>query len=117
MKMKHLALGTTDVLRSQRFYCDYFGFRAEREDGFLINGDDFVLVLERVDEVPASQSWLHYGFHCEGHDEVRALFARMKADSVPIAQELDEQRGMLVFFCVDPAGYLVEVRAVGRAVA
>lgn len=113
MKLNHLALGAKNVEACGRFYCDYFGFRRGREDagyGLLLNQDEFVLVIDEVEDVPELPSWLHYGFYCDTHGEVRALFDRMKSDGVRIAEELSEQGRFLVFFCFDPEGYRVEVR-------
>jgi catechol 2,3-dioxygenase-like lactoylglutathione lyase family enzyme len=114
MKMSHLAIGAKDVPACARFYRDYFGFRTIREGaegGFLVNEDGFVLVIEEVEDVPELPPWFHYGFYPATHDEVRALFDRMKADGVRIAEELSEQGRFLVFFCLDPEGYRIEIRA------
>jgi catechol 2,3-dioxygenase-like lactoylglutathione lyase family enzyme len=120
MKVNHLAIQATDVPKSQDFYRSYFGFRKASEqapDGFLVGDDGFVLVLEQTSEKPAT-SGFHFGFFLDDAEAVAALYRRMKADGVRFAHELSEQTNVsgqstTLFFCLDPGGYEIEVRAQG----
>jgi catechol 2,3-dioxygenase-like lactoylglutathione lyase family enzyme len=119
MTVNHLAIETTDVLRAQDFYCRYFGFRKASEsgpDGFLTNDAGFVLVLEAVKEPSGPPGVFHFGFFLPSTGEVRRLFEAMKSGGVRFEQELVEGtnrggQGTVIFFCLDPDGHKIEVRA------
>lgn len=117
--VNHLALETTDVQRAQDFYRRYFGFRKVDEsgpDGFLTNNAGFVLVLEAVDSPSGPPGVFHFGFFLPDAGDVRRLFGAMKSDGVRFEQELVEGtnmrgQGTVLFFCLDPDGHKIEVRA------
>jgi len=117
MKLNHLALPTKDVPAQQAFYARYFGFQPMRGDGFLMNRDEFVLVLEQATEKPLPPRGLHHGFFSGSHEEVRELHDRMVRDGIPITGRLERTGPMLAFFCKDPEGYEVEVRAIDASEA
>jgi catechol 2,3-dioxygenase-like lactoylglutathione lyase family enzyme len=111
MKMNHLALSALDVPSESAFYCTYFGFKPARGPGFLVDGAGFVLTIDAPPEPVTAPSSIHFGFHLASHDDVRTLYERMKADGVQLAQPVTAQGPTVCFFCHDPAGYLVEIRA------
>ncbi|MDB5397921.1 MAG: Glyoxalase/bleomycin resistance protein/dioxygenase [Rhodospirillales bacterium] len=114
MKLNHLGLPSRNVQEHQTFYCRYFGFRVARGDGFLINDDDFIVILDPATEPAAHSEGLHYGFYSPSHAETRALHERLREDGVEITVPLSEGNGMLTFFCRDPEGYTIEVRSFER---
>ncbi len=114
MKLNHLAISARDVLASQRFYCSYFGFREGPGRGLLIDGEGFALAIHQANEPapppPLDAAAHHFGFFLSTREEALALYERMRADGVTIAQEPTDHLGDVLFFCRDPAGLLVEVR-------
>lgn len=112
MNVNHLALPTREVLAQQRFYCRYFGFQPTRGDGFLVNREGFILVLDPVEVKQPPPTGLHHGFHSTSHAEVRELYDQMVREGVSVTRPLEQQGPMLTFFCEDPEGYEVEVRAI-----
>lgn len=113
MHLKHLALAAQDVAGSSRFYATYFGFREGSGHGLLANADGFRLAIHEAAEVLHPPDLLHFGFDVVTSDEVWSLWNRMTQDGITTQGEPIEHMGSLVFWCRDPAGYLVEVRAVG----
>ena len=77
---------------------------------FLENEDGFLLALDPVDAVPALPACFHLGFCLRDGHAVRELPARMLADGVELATELrDSGDEAVAFYCLDPAGYRLEV--------
>ena len=114
MKLNHLAICARDVAASQHFYCTYFGFRQGPGPGLLASDDGFALAIHEVDELPALPACVHFGFFVETRARAAELCERMRSDGVVIAQEPEDHLGDLLFFCRDPAGFLVEVRGMGE---
>lgn len=114
MKLNHLAISAHDVLASQRFYCTYFRFREGPGPGLLVNEDAFSLAIHEATEVPPppelTSSAPHFGFFLPTRAEALALYEKMRSDGVAIAAEPKDHLGDVVFFCRDPAGFLVEIR-------
>lgn len=112
--MHHLGLAVRDQHRSRRFYETYFGFDAaparDYDDGVLMlyNADGFSLALGPTDEPIRLPEFLHFGVGVASADEVRAFAKRLRADGVPIVEELDEPDYVSVK-CLDPDGYVVEL--------
>jgi catechol-2,3-dioxygenase len=110
--LNHLHLHVRDVLRSRRFYEQYFDFAPHVQHGeiaFLRNERHFDLALA-PDGAPAGfPGWFHFGFRLPGPDAVRALYARMQADRVTIVKPLYEDDDLVSFRCADPDGYGIEV--------
>ncbi|ADO74591.1 VOC family protein [Stigmatella aurantiaca] len=109
--MNHLALVACDVPGMERFYRDYFGFQPGHGPGFLIGDRGFLLSIEPVEVPPEIPAWLHHGFHLASRSELLALHERMRERGVAMVEPVKEQGATVVFFCRDPGGYLVEVRA------
>jgi len=114
MKLNHLAICARDVAASQDFYCTYFGFRQGPGPGLLASDEGFALAIHEVDEVPTLPACVHFGFFLETRARAVELYERMRRDAVVIEQEPEEHLGDLLFFCRDPAGFLVEVRGIGE---
>ncbi len=113
MKLNHLAICARDVAASQDFYCTYFGFRQGPGPGLLASEEGFALAIHEVDELPALPACVHFGFFLETRAQAVELCERMRRDGVVITQDPEEHLGDLLFFCRDPAGFLVEVRGLG----
>lgn len=119
MKLYHLAISSNDVIKTQSFYIDYFGFRKGFEngpDGFIVNNDGFVIVIEKAEGKTSLPEWFHFGFNLDSSEQVKELYQRMKNDNIIFSQELEEQNNLAgqkvtIFFCKDPNGFNIEVRA------
>jgi catechol 2,3-dioxygenase-like lactoylglutathione lyase family enzyme len=114
LHLKHLALAAQDVRASSRFYAAYFGFHEGPGLGLMANADGFLLAIHQAAEPVKLPDLLHFGFHFTTRDEVWSLYERMKQDGVTLQGEPAEHRGDLAFWCRDPDGYLVEVRAINH---
>jgi extradiol dioxygenase family protein len=118
MKLYHLAIASHDIIKTQNFYINYFGFRKGFEtgpDGFIVNNDGFVIVIEKIPAPEKFPDWFHYGFMLNNHEEVIQLFEKMKKDGIEFFQELYQDENLAgkkttLFFCLDPNGYKIEVR-------
>ena len=109
--MNHLALATHDLAATSAFYRRYFGF-VEGPGPWMLRGKDgFVLTIDEVPEPVVVPSWFHHGFVLADRAEVDALHARLVEDGVLIVDPPKLQGATVCFFCKDPAGLLVEVRA------
>jgi len=113
MKLNHLAICARDVAASQDFYCTYFGFRQGPGRGLLASEDGFALAIHEVLELPTLPACVHFGFFLATRAQAVELCERMRREGIVIVQEPEEHLGDLLFFCRDPAGFLVEVRGVG----
>jgi len=114
MHLKHLALAAPDVGASSRFYSSYFGFREGPGAGLMANADGFRLAIHEAMEPVHPPDLLHFGFDVTTGEDVWSLWKRMNQDGITMQGEPAKHMGTLVFWCRDPAGYLVEVRAVGH---
>jgi catechol 2,3-dioxygenase-like lactoylglutathione lyase family enzyme len=114
MHLKHLALAAPDVGASSRFYSTYFGFSAGSGPGLMANADGFRLAIHEAAERVHPPDLLHFGFDVATSEDVWSLWKRMNEEGVTMQGEPAKHMGTLVFWCRDPAGYLVEVRAVGH---
>ncbi len=115
MKLNHLAICARDVAASQDFYCNYFGFRQGPGPGLLASDDGFALAIHEVHEMPTLPACVHFGFFLATRARAVELCERMRREGVVIAEEPKDHLGDLLFFCRDPAGFLVEVRGVGAS--
>lgn len=110
--MDHLALAVHDQERSRRFYEQYLGFQAEREErsdgALMLHNGDFSLALGSTDEPIALPTFLHFGQGRDAPSAVRAFRDRLVADGVEIVGWWDEPDYVSVKFR-DPDGYVVEV--------
>lgn len=117
MKLNHLHLKANNLEETRKFYERYFGFRkafdCHDDAAFLIDDGGFLLaIFEYGNDQPRHSfpSWFHFGFCLTKEDEVRDLYSRMRADTVPFARSLKEyEDGTVNFYCLDPAGHKVEV--------
>lgn len=112
MHLKHLALAAQDVGRSSRFYATYFGFLEGPGLGLMANADGFRLAIHESADALHPPDLLHFGFDVATNDDVWSLWNKMTQDGVTMQGKPIEHMGSLVFWCRDPAGYLVEVRAI-----
>jgi catechol 2,3-dioxygenase-like lactoylglutathione lyase family enzyme len=112
--LNHLYLRVRDLERSVAFYRGWFGFdRPEAWQGetFVVrNADGFDLALTPDPDPPAWPAGLHFGFLLASVAEARDLRDRMAAAGVELLDAYAEP-GFVVFKCLDPDGYLVEVEA------
>lgn len=114
MHLKHLALAAQDVGASSHFYAAYFGFREGPGRGLMVGADGVRLAIHETTAPVHPPDLLHFGFDVETNDDVWSLWRRMNQDGITLQGEPTKHMGSLVFWCRDPAGYLVEVRAVGQ---
>jgi len=112
--LKHLALAAQDVRASSRFYTTYFGFREGPGPGLMANADGFLLAIHEAAEPLQLPDLLHFGFYVVTSDDVWSLWKRMMQDGITMQGEPTNHMGDLVFWCRDPAGYLVEVRGINH---
>jgi len=110
--LNHLHIHARDVATSREFYERYFGFEKAFEHGdgvFLTDRSGFLLAIDPAAESFTFPGWFHLGFMQDTPDAVRELHGRMCADGVPIARDLVDLDGAVVFYAEDPAGTRVEV--------
>lgn len=116
MKLNHLHIKAQNLDETRRFYETYFGFKkAFDHEGaaFLIDQGGFLLAIfqyEPGQSVHKYPSWFHFGFCLTREDQVRELYAQMRAADVEFERPLKEyEDGTVNFYCLDPAGHKVEV--------
>jgi len=112
MDLNHLHLHVRDLLRSQRFYESYFGFRERMQVGdilFLRNAEGFDLALVPDAKTQSFPEWFHFGFRLPTSEEVRLLHARMVSEGVVLNKSLFEAVDLVSFRCLDPDGYKIEI--------
>jgi len=108
--LRHLALKTRDLERTERFYIDILGLKpAFPHDGMLFletpGGRDllnFVGTRARFD--PAGGGFDHFGLHCP-RAEWRKVCARVKRAGVRVRG----RRTGAAIYIEDPNGYTVEL--------
>ena len=114
MNLNHLYLLVRDADRSAAFYRELFGFDGPAEwqgEALVIrNRDGFSLALAVDAEPPAWPDGLHFGFLLDDVAEARAMRERLVAHGVSLVESYEEP-GFVVFKCLDPDGYLLEVEA------
>ncbi|NEE01681.1 VOC family protein [Phytoactinopolyspora halotolerans] len=114
MRLSHLGLPVSDVLRSQGFYASYFGFdpdtatRFEDDTVIIRNADGFDLAFHPVARVDPQPEFLHFGFRLASAEEVRGVRERLEADGSTIIDRWDEP-AYVGFKVLDPDGHRVEV--------
>ena len=114
MHLTHLGLPVLEADRSLDFYSTYFGFdpatTQRYPDGTVIirNADGFDLALHAGQDPGTRQPFMHFGFHLDSGDEVRAVLARIRAAGVEVIEHDDDADGVS-FKCVDPDGHRIEV--------
>lgn len=113
LNLNHIHIGTKNIIKSQRFFEDYLGFRKKEDHGdgvFLDNDAGFLIAIDPVDQVPQLPSWFHFGFCLEDPKEVKLIYDKMKEGGVAFARDYKEFGNDAVsFFCLDPDGYKYEV--------
>jgi len=80
----------------------------------MVNAEGLRLAIHEATEPVHPPDLLHFGFDLTTNDDVWLLWNRMNQDGITMQGEPTRHMGSLVFWCRDPAGYLVEVRAVGH---
>ena len=108
--VRHIALRTTDLAATERFYIDVLGLeRMFPEEGMLFlqtpNGGDilnFIGTEEPFD--PGAGGFDHFGFHVP-ESAWSKLPGQLEHAGVPI----QGRRGKVAIFVEDPNGYKVEL--------
>jgi len=104
MKLNHLSFPSAEAKATADFFVKYLGFTIAGEWGgsFIIKRPGFDVVIESVADLPVWPSNFHAGFELPDANEVRALYARFKADGVEMETEVfNNDRGSR-FFCRAP---------------
>lgn len=115
--MNHLHIKASDLEATRKFYEMYFGFQkafdCHEDAAFLIDDGGFLLAIFQYKPGEPKVSfpeWYHHGFCLTDESDVRDLYTKMRRDGVEFARQLKEfDDGTVNFYCVDPAGYKVEV--------
>jgi catechol 2,3-dioxygenase-like lactoylglutathione lyase family enzyme len=114
MNLNHLYLLVRDVDRSVAFYRGLFGFdgpSAWQGETFVIrDAAGFSLALTPDPDPPAWPTGLHFGFLLDSVEDARRLHERIAEAAIPIIESYAEP-SFVVFKCLDPDGYVVEVEA------
>jgi catechol 2,3-dioxygenase-like lactoylglutathione lyase family enzyme len=107
MNLNHLNLSVQNVPAARTFFETYFDFKCEGSKlndtlSVLTSINGFVLVLmnERLNEKGnnAYPDAFHIGFFLDSHDEVIALFNKLKAGGVHLEQQPQKIRRTFGFY-------------------
>ncbi len=112
MRLNHLDLHVTDVLRSVELFETIFGLELQssrRSPALAILGDGagFVLVLQRRDAVVYPDGF-HLGFLVDDVDTVLRVFTRARSAGLEVSDVQTNSRGTMIY-CRAPEGYAIEV--------
>ena len=108
--LRHLALRSRDLARTERFYCDVLGLEiAFPHPGMLFlrtpTGDDLLNFIEtRRPFKPKAGGFDHFGFHVPPARWARTLAALKRA-----RVRITGRRGRTSIYVRDPNGYTVEL--------
>ena len=113
--LRHVALSTTKLEATVRFYTDLLGMTIEwnpdPDNYYLTSGNDN-LALHRATQSVAErgQKLDHIGFILEDIDDVDAWHAHLEANGVNVLQKPKTHRdGARSLYCEDPDGTLVQM--------
>lgn len=113
MTLNHIHLGTKNLALIQKFYGQYFGFKKKFDHGegvFLEDGEEFLMAIDPVSELPNFPSWYHLGFCLSGEAEVFKLFEEMRENKENIVRDMMSPKGEFAsFFVKDPDGNRLEI--------
>lgn len=114
MDLNHLYLRVRDLDRSVAFYRHWLGFDQpstwQGETFVLRNEHGFSLALTPDPDPPTWPPGLHFGFLLDSVGEAIGLRDRIAAAGIELLEPYAEP-GFVVFKCLDPDGYLLEVEA------
>ena len=97
--VRHIALRTTDLAATERFYIDVLGLeRMFPEEGMLF------LQTPNGGDIPGAGGFDHFGFHVP-ESAWSKLPGQLEHAGVPI----QGRRGKVAIFVEDPNGYKVEL--------
>ena len=116
MKLNHVDLQVTDLSRARDFFETFFGLHcvyARTELALLKDEADFELALSNLSQAAAVQypPDFHIGFVLDDVEQVKEIYARVKAAGYAIKFELQQAGPSLAFQCWGPDALPVEVRA------
>jgi len=112
--MRHVALNVSNVEASERFYVDLMGMKVEwrpdPDNVYLTSGHDNLAIHRTSGEQGGNQLLDHIGFILKDIDDVDVWYEYLKANNVVIKKEPRTHRdGARSFYCLDPAGVLVQL--------
>jgi catechol 2,3-dioxygenase-like lactoylglutathione lyase family enzyme len=114
MDLNHLYLRVRDVDRSAAFYHDLFGFDGpsgwQGETFVIRNTEGFSLALTPDPQPPTWPGGLHFGFLLDSVAEARRIRSRLADIGIALVEPYEEP-DFVVFKCLDPDGYVLEVEA------
>lgn len=116
MKLNHVDLQVTDLPGTRAFFETFFGLQcvyARTELALLQDEAGFELVLSNLSKATAVQypPDFHIGFVLDDVEQVKEIYARVKAAGYAIKFELQQAGPSLAFQCWGPDALPVEVRA------
>jgi len=112
--IRHVALFVHELEKAVDFYTRIMGMAIEwqpdSDNVYLTNGGD-VLALHRVEYSPQAQQRLdHLGFALSSVQSVHDWHDYLKAEGIQITEAPKVHRdGSCGFYCLDPAGHLLEL--------
>ena len=111
MKLNHLNLTVTDVMKTSEFLEKYFGLQAigkgNRNMAFLSDDNGMVISMFRGSRVNYPETF-HIGFIQESSERVNELNKRLKDDGFDVP-EPSKQHGSWTFYFLSPGGFTIEV--------
>ncbi len=112
MILHHLHLNVRDRARSEAFYQRWFGLQLDRRTdalSFLLDTQNFLLVLKQDPAPEPLPDWFHFGFPQPDGETVARRFAEMVAAGVPVVQPYVVQDSITACRLADPDGHVFEL--------
>lgn len=112
MKLNHLSLPSSNPAATADFFERHLGFTiaGQWERSYILKRPGFDVVIEYTGEdTPPWPRSFHAGFELPTLDEVKALYARLKADGVHIETDVFNNGRGSRFFCRTAEGLMFEI--------
>ena len=106
----HVGLKVSDVNKSEKFYHDLLGLKVTLKKAgqtFLASGPDLLVLYQD------RGSNFHFGFRLDSPPKVEAWKNWLKANNIPIREDISKKNHPRSFKVRDPDGYWVEISSRG----